>query len=71
MKDKLKELHNELAEKLLEKVRDEEVTASELNVARQFLRDNGVDAVPTEDSPLKSLMSELPFDDETDTKSTH
>lgn len=71
MKDKLKELHNELAEKLLEKVRDEEVTASELNVARQFLRDNGVDAMPTEDSPLQSLMSELPFDDETDTKSTH
>lgn len=71
MKDKLKELHNELAEKLLEKVRDEEVTASELNVARQFLRDNGVDAMPTEESPLQSLMSELPFDDETDTKSTH
>ena len=71
MKDKLKELHNELAEKLLEKVRDEEVTASELNVARQFLRDNGIDAMPTEDSPLQSLISELPFDDETDTKSTH
>jgi len=67
MKDKLKELHNELAEKLLEKVRDEEVTASELNVARQFLRDNGVDAMPTDDSPLKSLMNELPFNDETDT----
>ena len=42
MKDKLKELHNQLAEKLLEKVRDEEVTASELNVARQFLRDNDI-----------------------------
>lgn len=67
MKDKLKELHNELAEKLLAKVRDEEVTASELNVARQFLRDNGVDAMPTDDSPLKSLMNELPFNDETDT----
>tara|TARA_B100000925_G_C21959339_1_gene452657 strand:+ start:799 stop:1041 length:243 start_codon:yes stop_codon:yes gene_type:complete len=67
MKDKLKELHTELAEKLLEKVRDEEVTASELNVARQFLRDNGVDAMPTDDSPLKSLMNELPFNDETDT----
>lgn len=67
MKDKLKELHTELAQKLLDKVRDEEVTASELNVARQFLRDNGVDAMPTDDSPLKSLMNELPFNDETDT----
>ena len=26
-----------------------------------------VDAMPTDDSPLKSLMNELPFNDETDT----
>ena len=50
---KLKELHAVLAEKLLKLVKDPDVTSSQLNVARQFLRDNGIDAVPTEGSPLK------------------
>ena len=49
---KLKELHAVLAEKLLEKVKDPDAKSSDLNVARQFLRDNGIDAVPTEGSPL-------------------
>ena len=30
-------LHSELTQKLLDKIRSPEVTASELNVARQFL----------------------------------
>ena len=59
---KLKELHAVLAEKLLEKVQDPDCTAGFLNVARQFLRDNGIDAVPTEGSPLQNLVDELPFD---------
>jgi len=61
--DKLKELHNKLAEVLLDRVKDPEVKASDLNVARQFLKDNNIDAVPTEDSPLQKLISELPFDE--------
>ena len=59
---KLKELHAVLAEKLLEKVQDPDCTAGFLNVARQFLRDNGIDAVPTEGSSLQRLAEELPFD---------
>ena len=59
---KLKELHAVLAEKLLEKVQDPDCTAGFLNVARQFLRDYGIDAVPTEGSPLQRLAEELPFD---------
>ena len=59
---KLKELHAVLAEKLLEKVQDPDCTAGFLNVARQFLRDNGIDAVPTEGSPLQRLADELPFE---------
>ena len=59
---KLKELHAVLAEKLLEKVKDPDAKSSDLNVARQFLRDNGIDAVPTEGSPLQQLADELPFD---------
>ena len=59
---KLKELHAVLAEKLLEKVKDPDAKSSDLNVARQFLRDNGIDAVPVEGSSLQRLAEELPFD---------
>ena len=49
--DKLRTLHTILAEKLLEKITDPDAKSADLNVARQFLRDNGIDAVPTDDSP--------------------
>jgi len=60
---KLKELHAVLAEQLLKKVKDPDCKASDLNVARQFLRDNGIDAVPVDNSPLEKLMKELPFEE--------
>ena len=58
------ELHDELATTLLNKIKSGEAKASELNVARQFLRDNGIAGVPQENSPLKHLMDELPFTEE-------
>lgn len=58
----LKELHTRLAERLLERIKDKDVKASDLNVARQFLRDNGIDAVPADNSPLQKLIDEMPFD---------
>ena len=60
---KLRELHGILAEKLLEKVQDPEAKSADLNVARQFLRDNGIDAVPTDNSPLQRLIDEMPFNE--------
>ena len=68
---KLKELHAVLAEKLLAKVKDPDAKSSDLNVARQFLRDNGIDAVPTDGSPLKKLVDELPFEIPTKPEITH
>jgi len=50
-------------ETLLKRVKDPEAKSSDLNVARQFLRDNNIDAVPTQDSPLSKLIEELPFDE--------
>jgi hypothetical protein len=64
MKDnekKLSELHNKLTDKLLEKIRDPEVKASDLNVARQFLKDNNIDCSPTENNSIGKLAEELPF----------
>lgn len=40
-------------------------TASTLNVIRQFLKDNNVDALPADGSPLSDLLGTIPqFDDE-------
>ena len=60
----LDDLHTELATTLLDKVRSGTAKASDLNVARQFLRDNGIAGVPVENSPLKGLMDDLPFTEE-------
>lgn len=60
----LEELHKTLAQELLTRIRSGEEKASILNVARQFLKDNGIEAIPVADSPLKSLIDELPFDTE-------
>lgn len=67
---KLAELHESLTNVLLEKVRDPEVKASDLNVARQFLKDNGIEAVPVEGSNIANLASELPFSIEEVSKAT-
>lgn len=61
LEELLKLLHSGLAEKLLSKVQSGEATASDLNVARQFLKDNGVDSVPPKGSPLANLAHSLPF----------
>jgi hypothetical protein len=64
MSDKLKELHDVLTQQLLDRVKSEDAKASDLNVARQFLKDNGIEALPVDNSPLKSLVDELPFSNE-------
>ena len=57
----LKEMHSELAKQLLARIKSGEATASDFNVARQFLKDNNVDAIPKAGSPLNDLISNLPF----------
>lgn len=54
------DLHQELANQLLTEVQSGETSASILNVARQFLKDNGVDGVPTQGNPLDNLIHALP-----------
>ena len=59
MSKTLKELHEVLATELLNRVKDPEAKSSDLNVARQFLKDNGIEAIPADNSPLKALVDEL------------
>jgi len=57
------QLHEELGQVLLEKLRDPDIKSADLNVIRQFLKDNDVVAMPTDSNALGSLLDELPFDD--------
>ena len=59
----LNKLHTLLAQKLLDRVNDPECKSADLNVARQFLKDNNIDAVPVAESPLAKLADKLPFSD--------
>ncbi len=64
-KEMMELLHKTLAENLLLRIQDPEAKSSDLNVARQFLKDNNIDAIPTNDSPLGDLVASLPnFNDE-------
>ena len=53
-------LHKTLAENLPLRIKDPEAKSSDLNVTRQFLKDNGIDAVPVKGSPLSDLVRTLP-----------
>ena len=53
-------LHKTLAENLPLRIKDPEAKSADLNVARQFLKDNGIDALPVEGSPLSELVATLP-----------
>jgi hypothetical protein len=67
-KELLESLHAELTKVLLDRVRDPEAKSADLNVARQFLKDNNIDALPAEGSPLSDLVRTLPnfSDDDAD-----
>jgi len=65
-KEALEALHGALAKSLAEKIKNGEATAADLSVARQFLKDNGIDAVPRSPSPLADLANALPFAGERD-----
>lgn len=69
--DILSDLHAELATQLLEQVQAGDTTASILNVARQFLKDNGIDGIPTQGNPLENLIHALPDFDEDELPLNH
>ena len=57
------ELHGILARHLAEILKSGEATPAHLNVARQFLRDNNIECLGTNNEDIKSLVEELPFDE--------
>ena len=59
-KDLLEVLHTELIKELLDRIRHGDAKPSDLNVARQMLKDNGIECLPVPESPFGDLMASLP-----------
>jgi len=60
-KELLQELHRHTIKTLLERVKSGEAKAADLAVARQLLKDNGIDSTPEKDPDLGSLAKHVPF----------
>jgi len=58
--EKLEDLHSTLTDVLIERVKSGNAKAGDLNVARQFLKDNGIECIPTENNDMEDLMKNLP-----------
>lgn len=58
--EQLADLHAGLAMHLKEKLEEGTITSGELNVLRQFLKDNQISAQPVEGTPFGDLVSALP-----------
>lgn len=64
----LKDLHSLLCDELVRRIRAGEATPSDLNVARQVLKDNCIDQAALEGTPILRLAQSLPFDSEVERK---
>lgn len=64
----LNELHGALAKELMKRIKDGTASPADLNAARQFLKDNGIEAQAVPGSPLDNLagsvLKNLPFPNE-------
>ena len=58
----LASLHGALTKDLIKRIKDGTATASDLSVARQLLKDNGINADGKEDPEMQNLSDELPDD---------
>ncbi len=65
--EQLLELQNLMPTALIERIRSGEASASDLSVARQLLKDNGVIANAAEGTPMRELAKDiLPFPSDED-----
>lgn len=64
----LEELHSALVATLLAKIHSGEATAADFGVARQLLKDNGIDIAAKAGSPVLKLAEVMPFDPSEDSE---
>ena len=58
--EKLEDLHSTLTDVLIDRVKSGDAKAGDLNVARQFLKDNVIECIHTEKNGLEDIMNNLP-----------
>ena len=61
LEELLAELHHETARQLLAAIRSGSASPGHFMAAIRFLKENGVDAVPKEGSPMADLAKIVPF----------
>ena len=61
LEELLGELHEAVIKDLLRRVHEGTATAADLGVARAILKDNHINALPTQENPLGKLLESLPF----------
>lgn len=62
--EKLHGLQDLLIDEFIKRIASGEASPSDLNAARQLLKDNDIHAAVKDDNPLANLVSMLPFNDE-------
>tara|TARA_B100000780_G_scaffold75871_1_gene51117 strand:- start:489 stop:719 length:231 start_codon:yes stop_codon:yes gene_type:complete len=60
----LSTLHTAVAQELLDRVQSGDAKPADMSNAIKFLKDNNVDAMPVQGSPLDGLLNSLPFNSE-------
>jgi len=60
----LSTLHCAVAQELLDRVMSGDAKPADISNAIKFLKDNHIDAVPVQGSPLDGLLGALPFNAE-------
>lgn len=61
--EKLQGLQDLLIDEFINRIQSGDASPSDLNAARQLLKDNNIHASVNEDNPMANLVSILPFDD--------
>jgi len=60
----LSTLHTAVAQELLDRVQSGDAKPADMSNAIKFLKDNNIDAMPVQGSPLDGLLNSLPFNSE-------
>ena len=61
--EKLQTLQKLLIDEFISRIESGEALPSDLNAARQLLKDNGIHSGISKDNPLENLVKILPFED--------
>lgn len=62
--EKLSKLQDILIDEFINRISSGEAAPADLSAARQLLKDNGISAIASADSPLEELCKILPFNDD-------